>query len=162
VVNWEPGLVEETNWERWPALICKRCGGISDGPIDATVGVCACRDENEAHYETVEVVPAAKVEELERERDENFDLANDRGIQWAEESASLKARADHAEQLLAEARGKIGDLADAFDAMEDARSKQRGFGGARRFSRALSRVDVAVIAARQFLASQGEEGKNDG
>lgn len=47
------------------ALICKRCGGISDGPIDERNGVCTCADENEAHYEPVSMFRVADLPKLE-------------------------------------------------------------------------------------------------
>lgn len=50
--------------QTYVALICKRCGGISDGPVAERSGVCICPDENEAHYEPTLVLRVSDLEAI--------------------------------------------------------------------------------------------------
>ena len=79
---------------RWVALICKRCGGISDGPVDTQDGTCECPDEAPGLlYEPVAVMPVSDhrsvVERLEAKSERQ-----------AQNIAPLFRRARRAETLI--------------------------------------------------------------
>jgi serine phosphatase RsbU (regulator of sigma subunit) len=112
-------------------------------------------------YETQRYVPASKLVELERERD----AAKDELKRWEEaedvELAALLAtaekhiaRANHTEQLLAEARGEFERRAESKDMMHAARA------GKSDYAAVCQGKAEAFREAAQFLASQGgEEGQ---
>ncbi len=114
----------------WVALICKRCGGISDGPVDAP-STCSCLPGDptvsiEAECETVRVRPT--VEPSATGADTDFlDFAVELFEEWLEarpermvppaDTRSAKSEAtrlrDAAHDYLAE--GEKGKAADCFD-----------------------------------------------
>jgi len=118
--------------QRWVALICKRCGGISDGPIDERNEVCTCSDENEAHYEPQAVCPVPELEEVEREREE------------------LRKRLGRAEELLGE-YGAGGTPAGVIGGIHNL--AHIGEAAQRNFESAKKRAD----RAEQQAASMREE-----
>lgn len=102
----KPSDPPQLDGERWPALICKSCGKISDGPIDHPM-VCACAVDNGESFAIVEVVRASEAARYDDEA-ERLGIVKE---EYRAEAEAQRKRADYTEQWYAERIERLTDLA---------------------------------------------------